>query len=314
MSSVLITGGAGFLGSHLCESFLKDGYDVIAMDNLRTGRPENVASFVDDEVFTLREQDVTEPFDVSVELEHVVHLASLASPVFYKKYPIETLEVGSEGTQRTLDLAREKDATFMFASTSEVYGDPEEHPQSEEYRGNVDSFGPRSCYDESKRYGEALIRAYRDQYGVDVRVARLFNTYGPRMRLDDGRVVPAFVKQALNDTDLTVHGDGQQTRSFCYVSDLIEGFRALLEADVQSPVNIGNPDERTIKELAEVIINLTDSGSGLTFEEQRSDDPSVRQPDLTKARNELDWEPTVDLETGLRRTIDHYAAEISRDA
>ena len=306
MTRVLVTGGAGFLGSHLCKSLLEDGYDVVAMDNRVTGRTENLESIFHHDRFTFYEHDVTEFIHVAGELDWVVHLASLASPVFYQDQPIKTLKVGALGTHKTLGVAKEKEASYLFASTSEVYGDPEVNPQPEDYRGNVDPYGPRSCYDESKRYGESLIRAYRDQHGLDVRVARIFNTYGPRMRLDDGRVVPTFMKQALTGEDLTVHGDGSQTRSFCYVSDLIDGLRRLMEADVQTPINIGNADERTIRELAELIIDVTDSESGITREPRPPQDPSVRRPDLTKARDELDWKPQVDLETGLRRSLEYF--------
>jgi dTDP-glucose 4,6-dehydratase len=310
MTRVLVTGGAGFLGSHLCESLLEDGYDVVAMDNRVTGRTENLEGIFHHDRFTFYEHDVTEFIHVAGELDWVVHLASLASPVFYQDQPIKTLKVGALGTHKTLGVAKEKEASYLFASTSEVYGDPEVNPQPEDYRGNVDPYGPRSCYDESKRYGESLIRAYRDQHGLDVRVARIFNTYGPRMRLDDGRVVPTFMKQALTGEDLTVHGDGSQTRSFCYVSDLIDGLRRLMEADVQTPINIGNADERTIRELAELIIDVTDSESGITREPRPPQDPSVRRPDLTKARDELDWKPQVDLETGLRRSLEYFQSVV----
>jgi dTDP-glucose 4,6-dehydratase len=310
MTRVLVTGGAGFLGSHLCESLLEDGYDVVAMDNRVTGRTENLEGIFHHDRFTFYEHDVTEFIHVAGELDWVVHLASLASPVFYQDQPIKTLKVGALGTHKTLGVAKEKEASYLFASTSEVYGDPEVNPQPEDYRGNVDPYGPRSCYDESKRYGESLIRAYRDQHGLDVRVARIFNTYGPRMRLDDGRVVPTFMKQALTGEDLTVHGDGSQTRSFCYVSDLIDGLRRLMEADVQTPINIGNADERTIRELAELIIDVTDSESGITREPRPPQDPSVRRPDPTKARDELDWKPQVDLETGLRRSLEYFQSVV----
>jgi len=303
---VLVTGGAGFLGSHLCERLIEDGHEVVAMDNRVSGRTENLEEVFYHDRFSFYEHDVTEFIHVSGDLDWVLHLASLASPVFYSDHQIKTLKVGALGTHKTLGLAREKDAQYLFTSTSEVYGDPEVNPQPEDYRGNVDPYGPRSCYDESKRYGEAMARAYRDEHDIDVRVARIFNTYGPRMRLDDGRVVPTFVKQALAGEDLTVHGDGEQTRSFCYVSDLIDGLVALMESNTDTPVNIGNPDERTILDLAETVIDLTDSESGITHEERPPDDPEIRRPDLTKARAELGWEPTVSLERGLERTIDYY--------
>jgi len=310
MGSVLVTGGAGFIGSHLCESLLAAGHEVIAMDNQVTGRTENLEDIFHHDRFSFYEHDVTNFVHVSGELDYVIHLASLASPVFYRDHPIKTLKVGALGTHKTLGLAKEKDATYLFASTSEVYGDPEVNPQPEEYRGNVDPYGPRSCYDESKRYGESLVRAYRDEHDIDVRVVRIFNTYGPRMRLDDGRVIPTFAKQALQGENLTVYGDGQQTRSFCYVSDLIDGMLALLESNVQTPVNVGNPDERTIEELAEVIVDLTGSNSDLTYEPLPPDDPQVRQPDISKAKSELDWEPTVDLESGLERSLDYFESVV----
>lgn len=309
MSRVLITGGAGFLGSHLCERLLAGGHEVIAMDNRVSGRTENLESIFYNDDFSYHDHDVTEFIHIAGELDWVFHLASLASPIFYQENPIKTLKVGALGTHKTLGLAKAKNANYLFTSTSEVYGDPEVNPQPEEYRGNVDPYGPRACYDESKRYGESLVRAYRDKHGLDVRIARIFNTYGPRMRVDDGRVVPTFLRQALAGEPLTVHGDGTQTRSFCYVSDLIDGILALRDNDVQTPVNIGNEDERTIKNLAEIIIDITDSKSGITYEERPPQDPSVRQPDLTKARAELGWEPETGLRDGLERTIDYLESK-----
>lgn len=306
MSRVLVTGSAGFLGSHLCESLIDDGHEVIAMDNRVTGRTENLDNVFYHDRFSLHEHDVTEFIHVTGDLDWVIHLASLASPVFYQEEPIKTLKVGALGTHKTLGVAKEKDAKYLFASTSEVYGDPEVNPQSEDYRGNVDPYGPRSCYDESKRYGESLIRGYRDEHDLDVRVARIFNTYGPRMRIDDGRVVPTFMKQALTGEALTVHGDGSQTRSFCYVSDLIDGLRCLMQSDVQTPVNIGNPDERSIKELAELIIDVTDSSSNISYEPRPPQDPSVRRPDISKARQRLDWTPEVDIRDGLNRSREYF--------
>ncbi|MEF8825718.1 MAG: UDP-glucuronic acid decarboxylase family protein [Halapricum sp.] len=310
MSRILLTGGAGFIGSHLCERLLDEGNEVIAMDNMITGRAENLDEIFYHDRFAFHEHDVTEFLHVSGDLDWVIHLAGLASPVFYEDYPIKTLKVGALGTHKTLGLAKEKAATYLFASTSEVYGDPEVNPQPEDYRGNVDPFGPRSCYDESKRYGESLVRAYRNQHGLGVRVMRIFNTYGPRMRLDDGRVIPTFVRQALNGNDLTVHGDGSQTRSFCYVSDMIDGFLRLLQRDVQTPINIGNPDERTILELAELIIELTDSDSEITYEPLPQQDPEVRKPDISKAKSELDWEPSVPLREGLQRSIEYFDDQV----
>lgn len=307
MSRILITGAAGFLGSHLCERLLANGHEVIGMDNGVTGDTGNLGEAFYHDRFTFHDHDVTEFIHVAGELDWVIHLASLASPIFYKNNPIKTLKVGALGTHKTIGLAKAKDASYLFASTSEVYGDPEVHPQSEDYRGNVDPYGPRSCYDESKRYGESLVRAYRDQHGIDVRVARIFNTYGPRMRSDDGRVVPAFITQALAGEALTVHGDGSQTRSFCYVDDLITGLEQLLESDVQTPVNLGNPDERSIRELAELIIDLTNSEATITHEPRPPQDPDVRRPDITKAERELDWAPSVGLREGLARTIQYFA-------
>lgn len=306
MSRILVTGGAGFIGSHLCERLVNEGHDVIAMDNLVTGQTDNLEEVFYHDGFSLHEHDVTEFIHVSGDLDWVIHLASLASPVFYENNPIKTLKVGALGTHKTLGLARAKDAKYLFASTSEVYGDPEVNPQPEDYRGKVDPFGPRSCYDESKRYGESLIRAYKNRHDIDVRIARIFNTYGPRMRIDDGRVIPTFVRQALTGEDLTVYGDGSQTRSFCYVSDLVDGLQRLLESDFQEPINIGNPDERTISELAELILDLTDSTSGITYEPLPPQDPKVRRPDLTKAKRELDWEPEIPLREGLNRSIEYF--------
>lgn len=306
MSRILVTGAAGFLGSHLCDSLLADGHEVIGMDNQVSGNAENLEEAFYHENFTYHEHDVTEFIHVNGEFDIVMHLASLASPVFYREYPIKTLKVGALGTHKTLGLAKEKDATYFFTSTSEVYGDPEVNPQPEEYRGNVDPYGPRSCYDESKRYGEALVRAYRDQHDLEVRVARIFNTYGPRMRLDDGRVIPNFMKQAITGKDLTVYGDGKQTRSFCYVDDMISGLLALLGSDVDTPVNIGNPDERTIEELAELVIDITGSESGITHEPLPPQDPQVRQPDITKAKSEVGWGPSIELRDGLEKSLQFF--------
>ncbi|MDL0131912.1 SDR family oxidoreductase [Halobacterium salinarum] len=310
MSRILVTGAAGFLGSHLCDRLLADGHEVIGMDNRVSGQMQNLDDAFDHDRFSFHEHDVTEFIHVSGDLDAVLHLASLASPVFYREHPIKTLKVGSLGTHKTLGLAKEKDATYLFTSTSEVYGDPEVNPQPEDYRGNVDPYGPRSCYDESKRYGESLVRAYRDEHDLDVRVARIFNTYGPRMRLNDGRVIPNFVKQALMGRDLTVYGDGTQTRSFCYVSDMIGGLLALLKSDIEEPVNIGNTDERTIIDLAEIVLDVTGSDSGITHEELPPQDPQVRRPDISKAKSEIGWEPEVGLRDGLMSSIDYFNSEI----
>lgn len=312
MSRILVTGAAGFLGSHLCDRLLAEGHEVIGMDNRVSGQTENLENAFTHDRFTFHEHDVTGFIHVSGELDAVLHLASLASPVFYREHQIKTLKVGAIGTHKTLGLAKEKDATYLFTSTSEVYGDPEVNPQPEDYRGNVDPYGPRSCYDESKRYGESLVRAYRDEHDLDVRVARIFNTYGPQMRIDDGRVIPNFVRQALTGEDLTVYGDGEQTRSFCYVSDMIDGLVALLESDVQTPVNIGNPDERTINELAEVVIEVIGSESEITYEELPPQDPQVRRPDISKARTELGWNPETPLRKGLKESIEYFQENIEQ--
>lgn len=310
MSRILLTGAAGFLGSHLTDRLLDDGHEVIGMDNRVSGQTENLDDAFEHDRFSFYDHDVTDFIHVSGELDAVLHLASLASPVFYRDHPIKTLKVGALGTHKTLGLAKEKGATYLFTSTSEVYGDPEVNPQPEDYRGNVDPYGPRSCYDESKRYGESLVRAYRDKHGLDVRVARIFNTYGPRMRLDDGRVIPNFMKQALTGKDLTVYGDGKQTRSFCYADDMIEGLVALLESDVENPVNIGNPDERTINELAEVVLEVTGSESGITHGDLPPQDPQVRRPDISKARSELGWEPDVGLREGLQESVEYFKLRV----
>jgi len=310
MSRILVTGAAGFLGSHLCESLLEEGHEVIGMDNRVSGQAANLDNILYHERFTFHDHDVTKFIHVDGNLDVVLHLASLASPVFYREHSIKTLKVGALGTHKTLGLAKKKDATYLFTSTSEVYGDPEVNPQPEDYRGNVDPYGPRSCYDESKRYGESLVRAYRDEHDLDVRVARIFNTYGSRMRLDDGRVIPNFMKQALTGQDLTVYGDGSQTRSFCHVDDMIDGLTALLKSGIETPVNLGNPDERSIQELAEVVIDVTGSDSGITHEPLPPQDPEVRQPDSTKARSELKWKPDIQLRDGLQQSMGFFEQKI----
>jgi dTDP-glucose 4,6-dehydratase len=309
---VLIAGGAGFLGSHLADRFLAEGADVLALDNFVTGSRANLAHLADNPRFRLIEQDVIEPVTVSEPLDGVLHLASPASPIDYLRLPIETLLVGSIGTLRLLDLAREHGARFLLASTSEVYGDPEEHPQPETYWGNVNPIGPRSVYDESKRFAEALTMAYHRTRGLDIRIARIFNTYGPRMRFEDGRVVSNFIRQALDGVPLTVYGDGRQTRSFCYVDDLIEGLVRLFRCDRSEPVNLGNEGEFTMLELAELVRRILASGAPVVREPLPLDDPKQRRPDLTVARSVLGWSPSVPLEEGLRRTIVDFRARRAR--
>ena len=301
---VLITGGAGFLGSHLCDRFLVEGHQVIAMDNLITGTTRNIEHLAGRDDFLFIKHDVTNYIYVEGPLDAILHFASPASPVDYLELPIQTLKVGALGTHKALGLAMAKKACFLLASTSEVYGDPLQHPQQEDYWGNVNPIGPRGVYDEAKRFAEALAMAYHRAHGVEARIARIFNTYGPRMRLDDGRVVPSFVGQALRGESLTVYGDGSQTRSFCYVDDLIEGIYRLLLSDEVEPVNVGNPAEMTILDFAYMVNRLTGNKAGIVYEDYRiPDDPQVRQPDISKARRVLNWEPKIDLEEGLQKTI-----------
>jgi len=300
---ILITGGAGFIGSHLCDYLVARGHDVIAMDNLITGNPDNIAHLIGNPHFRFIQHDVTNYIYVEGPLDAVMHLASLPSPVDYINLPIQTLKVGALGTHKALGLAKAKGATFLLASTSEVYGDPLVHPQPEEYWGNVNPIGLRGVYDESKRFAEAMTMAYHRYHDVDTRIARIFNTYGPRMRLNDGRVVPSLVSQALLGQPLTVHGDGSQTRSFCYVSDLVEGIVALLFSREVNPVNLGNPDEHTILEFAHIINELTGNKAGIVFTEGRPEDPRQRRPDITRARTLLGWEPKIGLREGLGQTI-----------
>jgi dTDP-glucose 4,6-dehydratase len=303
---ILVTGAAGFLGSHLCDRFLEEGHQVIGMDNLITGSPDNIAHLFGHERFRFVHHDVTEFIYVEGEVDGVLHFASPASPVDYLELPIQTLKVGSLGTHKTLGLAKAKDARFLLASTSEVYGDPLEHPQAESYWGNVNPVGPRGVYDEAKRFAEALVMAYHREHGVDTRIARIFNTYGPRMRPNDGRVVSNFLVQALRGEDLTVYGEGDQSRSFCYVSDLVEGLYRLFLAEAVDPVNLGNPDEFTIAELAELVREDIGSTSGIRHLPLPEDDPQVRQPDIGRARELLDWAPEVPLEEGLRLTAGYF--------
>jgi dTDP-glucose 4,6-dehydratase len=310
VSRVLITGGAGFIGSHLCERFLADGADVICMDNFLTGTPDNVSHLFSNPRFTFIQQDVTNYIYVKGPLDAILHFASPASPVDYLELPIQTLKVGSLGTHKALGLAKEKGARFLLASTSECYGDPLVHPQNEDYWGNVNPIGPRGVYDEAKRFAEAMTMAYHRTHGVATRIVRIFNTHGPRMRLRDGRVVPNFIAQALRGEPLTVYGDGSQTRSFCYVSDLVEGIVRLLGSDYSGPVNCGNPAEVTILQFAERIRKLTGSKSEIVFRPLPVDDPKQRQPDITRARRLLGWEPAVGLEEGLLHTIDYFRDKV----
>ena len=302
----LITGGAGFLGSHLCELFLSRGHEVICMDNFITGTPANVKHLFGRDGFTLIKHDVTNYIHIDGPLDYVLHFASPASPIDYLEKPIQTLKVGSLGTHKTLGVAKDKGARYLIASTSEVYGDPLIHPQKEDYWGNVNPVGPRGVYDEAKRFAEAMTMAYHRFHGVQTRIVRIFNTYGERMRVNDGRVVPAFISQALRNEPLTVFGDGSQTRSFCYVSDLIEGIYRLLMSDEVQPTNIGNPSEMTVLQFAEEIKRLTGTTAPIEFRALPEDDPKIRRPDITKARQILKWEPVVPLEEGLSRTIDYF--------
>jgi dTDP-glucose 4,6-dehydratase len=306
MKRVLITGGAGFLGSHLCDRFIKEGYHVIAMDNLITGDLKNIEHLFKLEHFEFYHHDVSKFIHVPGELDYILHFASPASPIDYLKIPIQTLKVGSLGIHNCLGLARVKNARVLIASTSEVYGDPNVHPQPEEYWGNVNPVGPRGVYDEAKRFQEAMTMAYHTYHGLETRIVRIFNTYGPRMRLNDGRVLPAFIGQALRGEDLTMFGDGSQTRSFCYVDDLVEGIYRLLLSDYAQPVNIGNPDKITIKEFGEEIIKLTGTSQTLISLPLPTDDPKQRKPDITKARSILGWEPKVNRADGLKETYKYF--------
>jgi dTDP-glucose 4,6-dehydratase len=310
---VLITGGAGFLGSHLCDRFLAEGHTVIAIDNLITGSTDNIAHLAGHERFSYIKHDVTNYIFIDGPLDAILHFASPASPVDYLELPIQTLKVGALGTHKALGLAKDKGARFLLASTSEVYGDPQVHPQPESYYGYVNPIGPRGVYDEAKRFAEAITMAYNRYHGVETRIVRIFNTFGPRMRLRDGRVVPNFIQQALRGEPLTVYGDGAQTRSFCYVDDLVEGIYRLLLSQEVEPVNIGNPGEFTVKQFAEVINHLTENTAGIVYKDLRTqDDPQVRQPDISKASALLGWEPGIELEEGLRRTIPWFREQLRR--
>jgi dTDP-glucose 4,6-dehydratase len=309
----LVTGGAGFLGSHLCDALLSEGYSVVAVDNLLTGRMSNIAHLRREGNFEFLQLDINRSFDCG-EVNYIFHFASPASPVDYMVHGIETLKVGSLGTMHALDLAVKYNAKYVVSSTSECYGDPTEHPQKETYWGNVNSIGPRSVYDEAKRFTEALTMAYHRYHRVDTRIARIFNTYGPRMQLNDGRVIPNFMKQALRGEDLTVYGDGSQTRSFCYVSDEIDGFLRLAKSDEHLPVNIGNPVEFTILECAKRVLAVTGAQSKIRYEPLPQDDPKQRRPDITKARTLLAWEPKIDLDAGLKLSLDYFRDAVSAEA
>lgn len=306
----VVTGGAGFLGSHLCDKLIQNGHKVICLDNLITGNLNNIAHLFGNINFKFIKYDVTEYIYLEGRVDNILHFASPASPIDYLKLPIQTLKVGSLGTHKALGLAKAKGAKFLLASTSEVYGDPDVHPQKEDYWGNVNPIGPRGVYDEAKRFAEALTMAYHRYHNVDTRIVRIFNTYGPRMRLNDGRALPAFISQALLGKDLTVFGDGSQTRSFCYVDDLIEGIYRLLNCDYHGPVNIGNPDEITILEFAQEVIKYTGSKSEISFKELPEDDPRVRQPDITLAKKLLDWSPKVPRSEGIMNTIEYFRKEL----
>lgn len=311
MKKVLITGGAGFLGSHLCDKFIKENFHVIAMDNMITGNLNNIAHLFKLPNFEFYHHDVSKFVFVPGTLDYILHFASPASPIDYLKMPIQTLKVGSLGTHNLLGLAKEKKARMLIASTSEVYGDPLIHPQSEDYWGNVNPIGPRGVYDEAKRFQEAITMAYHNYHGLETRIVRIFNTYGPRMRLNDGRALPAFMSQALKNENITVFGDGSQTRSFCYVSDLVEGIYRLLFSDYHLPVNIGNPHEISLLDFAKEILALTNGNSKIVFEPLPQDDPKQRQPDISRAKKILDWQPIVDRKDGLQFTFEYFKKELN---
>jgi dTDP-glucose 4,6-dehydratase len=307
---ILVTGGAGFLGSWLVEFLLKKGHSVICVDNLITGSLENIEPFKDNSRFRFIEWDITKPIEISEDIDWILHFASPASPIDYRKFPIQTLKVGSLGTHNALGLAKKKNASFLLASTSEVYGDPLLNPQPEEYWGNVNSIGPRGVYDEAKRFAEAITMAYHRVHKIDTRIIRIFNTYGPRMRMADGRVVPNFITQAIKGEPLTVYGDGSQTRSFCWVEDMVDGIYRLMLKDFHEPVNIGNPEELSIIDFAKLIIKIADSNSNIVFKPLPVDDPKVRRPDIERAKKILGWEPIILLEDGLKRTISYFRTKV----
>ncbi len=308
---ILITGGAGFIGSHLCKKLATKGHKIICMDNLLTGEKENIKELLSLPNFQFVEHDVSEYIEIKWDLDYVLHFASPASPLDYLKFPIQTLKVGSLGTHNALGLAKTKRAKFLLASTSEVYGDPEVNPQPEEYWGNVNCISPRGVYDEAKRFGEAITMAYHRYHNLDTRIARIFNTFGPGMRLNDGRAVPAFIGQSLAEKPLTVFGSGLQTRSFCYISDLVEGILKLMDSSINEPINIGNPQEFSVIEFAKKIIHLTKSKSEIAFQPLPEDDPKVRRPDIAKAKSLLNWQPKVDIDEGLNKTIEYFRSKIS---
>ena len=306
MSTAVVTGGSGFLGSHLCDRLIKEGISVICIDNLLTGSIDNIQHLFGNPAFHFINHDVTNFIHVPGSVDYILHFASPASPLDYHQLPIQTLKVGSLGTHKALGLAKEKRARFLLASTSEVYGDPLMHPQKEDYWGNVNPVGPRGVYDEAKRFAEALTMAYNRYHNISTRIARIFNTYGPRMRVKDGRAIPAFFMQAINNQPVTIFGDGSQTRSFIYIDDQVEGIFKLLMSDITDPVNIGNPEEITVKKMAQEIISLTNSSSSIIFKDLPVDDPRVRQPDITRAKTLLNWQPSISLQDGLKRTYDYF--------
>jgi dTDP-glucose 4,6-dehydratase len=306
----VVTGGAGFIASHLVERLLSEGHQVVALDNFITSTPANIEPFLGDDGFTFIEQDISSPYDIPGEVDFVLHMASPASPIDFTRIPFEIMQAGSEGTRLACELASAKNARLLFASTSEIYGDPEVHPQVESYRGAVSTTGPRAPYDEAKRFGEAMVSAYHRTKGLDTRIVRIFNTYGPRMRPDDGRVIPNFISQALLGQPLTVYGDGNQTRSLCYVTDMVDGILRLLHSDFTGPVNIGNPHEYTILEIAGIIASIVNPDIGRTFEELPKDDPKRRRPDISLAREKLGWEPLVPAEEGLELTIEWFSTKL----